>query len=474
MGDTPQHSGQQEQPASTDLVPVADQRPDAIGEAVAHIAAREATIEEHLAHLRAEVMADSAEAIAAQEDPWFDTQGKATDELKEESFAKFDTLEDTSSFDITKYRIYVKPVLTGLAVFVALMLAIFYFGVFGVGMARVPDLIGLTSAQATDQLRQEGLSVGKIVEEENPNIAIGVVLDQDPKVDRLVARGSTVALVVSSQSKVVSVPSVSDMSVDEATVALSQTRLTIEVVPTYDVVVAEGSIVGQLPMSDTLVQAGSTIYVLVSQGSAAIPLPTPRVMGLSAADAERVLRAAGFTPLPCHAATTFGKTGEVVAQTPATGVLTYPGSPVQYLISENLTGADSMVPDTVGMRIENARLLIEEAGFKVAIHPYVDSETTTGTVVAQMPLAQGTLARKGDTIDLLVVRGNDVRALVPNVLDLSPALASETLREQGFTPITVALPGAAKEGKIYQQFPARDSEYYIGLPVLLYAGEPIK
>jgi serine/threonine-protein kinase len=341
-------------------------------------------------------------------------------------------------------------------------------------MTRIPDLIGLSSVQATAVLKENGLSVGSIIEQENPNVDIGLVLDQDPKVDMWVARGSTVTLVVASESKNVVVPSVGNMTGDEAKKTLTQARLTIEEIPTYDSAIAVGDVVGQLPMSDTLVQAGSTVCVLVSQGSAGVSIPTPRVMGLTAENAERVLRDMGFAPLPYHATTTFGRTGEVVAQTPATGVLTYPGSPVQYLVSDNITGADSIVPDTVGMREENAKLIIQEAGFKVNMYPYVDNEAPQGTVVAQMPLARDTLVRKGDTIDLLVSCGNEVRALVPDVLDEKLGSAREALRKQGFTPVVVSLPGSAKEGTVSQQFPARGSDYYLGLPVLLYAGERIR
>ena len=176
-------------------------------------------------------------------------------------------------------------------------------------------------------------------------------------------------------------------------------------------------------------------------------------------------------PLPFSAQTTFGKTGEVVAQTPASGSLSYPGSPVQFLISENIAGADSNVPDVVGMREENAKLIIEEAGFQMITHPYIDSEVATGTVVAQMPLPQDTLIRQGTAIELMVARGADVRETVPLVLDINLATAREKLRELGFRPITVPLPSGVREGNVYQQFPAQDSEYYRGLPVLLYAGQ---
>jgi serine/threonine-protein kinase len=248
----------------------------------------------------------------------------------------------------------------------------------------------------------------------------------------------------------------------------------MEEVPSYDALTLEGAIIGQLPVSETLVEAGSTVSVLVSLGPPGTLLPTPRVMGLSEVDAIAVLQRAGFMPLPSYAQTTFGRTGEVVAQTPATGSLTYPGAPVQFLVSTNIAGADSTVPDVVGMREENALLVLEEAGFAYTLHPYVDSQVTTGTIVAQMPLPADMQIRAGEAVELLVARGTDIRAVVPGVLGSNVSAARETLREYGFRPITVPLPAAVAEGDVYQQFPSEGSDYYIGLPVLLFAGRPVR
>ena len=272
----------------------------------------------------------------------------------------------------------------------------------------------------------------------------------------------------------VSVPKVSDMTVDNARSVLNQERLSMEEVPTYDSLTPIGGIVGQLPVAETLIDAGSTVTILVSQGPAGVMIPTPRVMGLNEEDALQLLERAGFQPLPYRAQTAFGNTGEVVAQTPATGSLTYPGAPVQYLISENIAGADKAAPDTVGMREENALLIISEAGFQSAVFPYIDSEVATGTVVAQMPLPQDMLVPAGATIELLVARSDDIRAEVPDVLDLNIATARDLLREAGFRPISVPLPATVREGNVYQQFPAKGSDYYKGLPVLVYAGRPMQ
>jgi len=456
-------------PQVTDLAVIGTDASDVIEDEVIRIAQREAAIEKHLTYLRAEVTG-SLEDEEAEDPKWLDATDKKEKELKAEAFAKFETLEDTSTFDASKYKQLIKPILITLASMAVIALAIVYFGYFGGGATRVPDLIGLTSTQATTALRESGLSVGEIIEEENPNVGLGIVLNQNPKVDRIVPRGSTVTLIISGESQMVVVPNVSGVSVAEAQETLNMARLTLEEIPTYDSLTAVGDIVGQLPVGETLVKAGSTVSVLVSQGPAGSMIPTPRVMGLSAKDAEQILSSAGFIPLPYSVATTFGKTGEVVAQTPGSDELTYPGSPVQYAISESIPGADSNVPEVTRMREENAKLIIEEAGFGVKLYPYFHSEVATGTIVAQMPLPENMLIRKGDTMELLVARGNSIRARVPNVLNQNPASAREQLRSLGFIPIEVPIPATVRVGNVSQQFPAKDSDYFVGLPVLLYTG----
>ena len=448
---------------------------EGIDDQVAQIAQREATISQHLTQLGNEVIGDlSIDEVEVKSD-WLDTKGKEKEELKEEALAQFDTLEeDGTHIDTSRYRRYLRPALLALAGLLLISGLVVYFGFLQGGMTRVPDLIGLTTVQATDLLRENGLSIGDIVEEESPTIAVGIILNQEPMVDTLVRRGSTVKLIISGDAGIVTVPKVTEMTVEQARSTLNQERLTMEEIPTYDSLTEEGGIVGQLPVNETQVSAGSTVAVLVSQGPAGTMIPTPRVMGLSEEDARILLERAGFVPLPYHAQTTFGVTGEVVAQTPATGSLTYPGSPVQYLVSKNITGADTAVPDAVGMREENARLIISEAGFDVEVFGYIDSEIATGTVVAQMPLAQDMLIPAGSTVELLVIEGNSVRETVPDVLGTNVSTARETLRSLGFRPITVSLPVGAAEGNVYQQFPAKDSDYYRGLPVLLYAGQPIQ
>ena len=458
---------------SHELVRVDPDAVDVIDEGVARIAQREQIIEKHLTKLRAEVLGDLASQPGDGEREWLDVEGQKEADLAEAALGKFDDLEDSDVvFDPSRYKRILRPLAIALVAIALTAAAIVYYGYFGGGITQVPDLIGLSTVQATATLSEHGLAVGEIIEEENASLAPGIVLNQDPKVDSLVARGSTVRLTVSGQSNTVAVPNVANITPEEARSMLNQARLTMEEIPTYDALTTEGHIVGQLPVSETLIEAGSTVSVLVSLGPPGALIPTPRVMGLSESDATAVLERAGFLPLPYLAQTTFGRTGEVVAQTPATGSLTYPGAPVQYLVSKNIAGADSAVPDTVGMREENALLVLGEAGFEVMTHPYIDSEATTGTVVAQMPLPRDTLIRKGDTVELLVARGTDLRQTVPDVLGKNLAEARESLRELGFRPLVVPLPPSVAEGAVYQQFPAAGSDYFLGLPVLLYAGVP--
>jgi len=430
-------------------------------------AAREASIARHLTQLRHEVPAGH---VINDDDFWFLTENDDTDQLIDEHLAQFDTLEDTRRIT-AEPKDFVKPILftlLGLAVVAAVFS---YFVFFSGGFVTVPDLIGLTTPQATEQLEEAGLTVGRVLEQENANVAPGVVLAQDPRVDRSVPRGSPVTLTVARESRETQVPDLTGLTPEEAREILTANRLVLEEVVTYDPIVPDGEILGQLPLGDSYVPAGSTVAVLVVKGSPTVPVPMPRVMGLSANDAETVLVDAGFTPLVYFGSAPFGRIDEVVIQTPSTGTLIMPGSPVQYLVSRGSSTTDVAVPNVVGMRVESATIEIENAGFEVVTYLYVDSETPQGVVVAQMPIARDALIKAGESVGLLISNGSDNRATVPDVLGMTQLEAYDELRTQGFRPVTVTLPTMVLEGVVRQQFPRGGTESFIGLPVLLYTAE---
>lgn len=378
---------------------------------------------------------------------------------------------DYSPEDARNYHtLYIWLVVCGLAV----LLAIGGYVAFALSsQATVPDLVGVDTATAVKRLNDAGLVVGDIVEQEVSGVSAGIVVDQKPRVDERVKKSSKVSLTVAKDSNQVTVPAVQGLSVVQAREALTSMRLIGQEVATYSDTVPVGSIVGQLPISDTMVAQSSTVCLLVSKGAYRSLVSVPRVIGLSKTEAQRVLQDKGLIPMVYEAATSYGALSEVAAQAPASKSAVAPGTVVQVLISTGNSTAQKMIPEVVGMTAENARLTLTKAGYIVEENQAIDSEVPIGTVVSQMPLSKDTLAVAGAKVGILVSRGPESSVIVPDVLGMTAEQAQKELRKYALTPVLVPSK-ALGTGKVSQQFPAGKLKYHIGMPVLLFVTDASK
>jgi len=340
---------------------------------------------------------------------------------------------------------------------------------------EVPSVAGETAVDASETLRAAGLQF-EIFEEEVDGIPAGEVLSTNPAAGEVTFRGTTVILRVAAESRYATVPNVNGMDFEEAQMELTARRLNINAIQTFDDTVPAGSILGFLPVTGTQVPAGSAVTVLISAGVLEANLEVPRVIGLTESAAHNVLTNAGFNPVFYHASTTRGEPDHAVAQTPGEGNRVNPGSPVLVMISMGNSTTDHPVPNLSGTTEAQAIAAIEAAGFEPEAFSMIDPNTDEGTVLSQIPPAQDTLLRSGERLGFIVSRGSAAQIEIPNVLSMNEAEALTTIREAGFNPVLVSgLHGSGRnvDGSIItQQFPRGGSQYYIGLPVLIYVAFP--
>jgi len=337
------------------------------------------------------------------------------------------------------------------------------------GQVAVPDLIGMSQTNAVAALNAQHLKVGQLVTQASATADPGTVIDQSPNVDTKVARGAAVALTVAQASDQVMVPSVTDQTPTAATATLTQARLIYQEVMTFSDTVPPGQGVGQIPVAGTTVASGSTVTVLVSQGSMRTPITVPKVLGLSKADAAKLLSDQGFTPLFYYAQTTFGTINEAVTQTPSSTGLALPGSVVMVLMSQGNSTKGMIVPDTTGKTEAAAKTALQNAGFNVDVRKIATSSAPAGQVVSQTPQASDTRLGAGATVGLLVSVGSDPTVKMPSLLGASLSASQNQLRSRGLEVVVVPLPPGQQNGIVTQQFPAGGLSYQLGLPVLLYA-----
>ncbi|AIE83003.1 Stk1 family PASTA domain-containing Ser/Thr kinase [Actinotignum schaalii] len=143
----------------------------------------------------------------------------------------------------------------------------------GPSAVQVPDVVGMSTDQASQALRAAGLTVGGMEQVNDPSEDSGRVVSTSPNVGESVKPGSTVKLQVASGN--VAVPDVRGMSVDEARAALRDARLTV--VGQGEQEVSDPAKVGKVVDASiapgTVVQRDTEMRITV--GIAPAPTPTP-------------------------------------------------------------------------------------------------------------------------------------------------------------------------------------------------------
>jgi beta-lactam-binding protein with PASTA domain/tRNA A-37 threonylcarbamoyl transferase component Bud32 len=215
--------------------------------------------------------------------------------------------------------------------------------------------------------------------------------------------------------------------------------------------VERDEVAAQDPRPKTQAPEGSTVTITVSTGPGEASVPD--VQGLTRANAESQLRAAGFTSRVAQVFSADVRKGRVIDTSPPQGSLIERGSSVTLRLSRGPEQA--AVPDVVGETEENARSAIEAAGLRVG--EVTDKETVDkdpGTVLEQSPASGNTVA-KGSAVTLTVAKAPpDVT--VPDVVDQTEDEARKMLEAAGFEvrvrDETVTVP--TDDGIVLDQSPA--------------------
>ena len=155
----------------------------------------------------------------------------------------------------------------------------------------VPDLRGLTEADAHVNLEAKGLTLmigGRKADRLAPP---GTVISQTPLPGSKVKQGTTVSVTLAGESPVV--PDLGGRTIAEATVLLEQSGFKIQVGPSAPSdTVAKGHIAKQVPPAGTAYEPGRTIVVTPSDGPKDVAVP--RLIGLPLNRAKQVITDAGF------------------------------------------------------------------------------------------------------------------------------------------------------------------------------------
>ncbi|MEJ7743520.1 MAG: Stk1 family PASTA domain-containing Ser/Thr kinase [Nocardioidaceae bacterium] len=183
--------------------------------------------------------------------------------------------------------------------------------------ARVPDLQGMTVAQARAELDDVGLELGEATPVASDTAKAGLVVNQEPNPLQLVDEGASVAVEVSVGADPVTVPDVSDKTLADATTKLEELELEVLPVPDLESTERRNQVTGTDPRPGTEVAVGDEVEVMYSTGFVEVAT----VVGETQAVATQILKDQGFSVVPSQVESDRPK-GDVVDQEPVGG----PGS----------------------------------------------------------------------------------------------------------------------------------------------------
>jgi eukaryotic-like serine/threonine-protein kinase len=159
----------------------------------------------------------------------------------------------------------------------------------GPAIVAVPDVAGLTEAQATKRLDGAGFNVTSREEFSN-TVSRGRVIGTEPAAGTQLSTSQVVTLLLSRGTNRVEVPDVVGLD-DQAALAALQSAGLAGVLVQRDSTEPEGQVLSQSPGAGNLVARGSQVTIFASTGA----ITVPDVVGQPRKAAVTALKRAGFT-----------------------------------------------------------------------------------------------------------------------------------------------------------------------------------
>ena len=186
---------------------------------------------------------------------------------------------------------------------------------------EIPNLVGMTEADAKAELAKYKLVYEKSGEDYNSEVEAGKVFEQNPVYsdNYKVKEKSTVSVKISKGTEQTTVPKVAGMKYEEAVAALEKNKLKAEKIEETSKTIKEGIVISQETDANTTANAGDTVKIHVSIGTGVNQVVMPNVLGKTEADAKSALEAKNLVVNIEYGEDTNKENGEVLKQTIKSG-----------------------------------------------------------------------------------------------------------------------------------------------------------
>jgi len=283
-------------------------------------------------------------------------------------------------------------------------------------------------------------------------------IDQKPSWMGMTGCLMVLSIFAACKAGAVTVPNVTGLSLTAAQNQLTAAGLYAVVTTSCSDEADVNTVLSQNPVAGATVDAGSNVTLVIANGPCTVSVP--EVVGLTSSNAQTLLQSALLyvTVEPQCNDTIPAQT--VFSQNPAAGERVNVGTSVVIAVS---TGPCSLVPSVIGYPEQQARQIIESAGFFVSgIQRQCSDLIAIGDVANQIP-AGGSQAGAGSGVVLTVSNGRCTNTggglgsvLVPTVIGLTEVEASSRIRAAGLVPgsVTRTCTSSVPSGVVMTQDPA--------------------
>ena len=257
------------------------------------------------------------------------------------------------------------------------------------GNIPVPNVIGKTLDEATQEIEAAGLEVGNVSERSDDKVEEGQVASQDPVAGTKRAEGDRVNLVISSGTSQSPVPDVTNKTADEARKILTDAGFQVQAgAAKYSNSIEKDRVVQTDPAAGQSIPKNSVVTYYLSLGPEGTDVPN--VVGSTEGSATTTLSNAGFNVTSESVYDDTVPQGQVISQTPAGGELAKDGATVHLVVSAGPDPATQEpeqinIPNFVGWRVSDAKYQLESLGFQVYVannmpdSAFVTSTTPSGS-----------------------------------------------------------------------------------------------
>ena len=275
------------------------------------------------------------------------------------------------------------------------------------GKVTVPDVRGMSEEDAKALLNKKGLGIQPVTRKESKKYKAGKISKQTPEAGEKVSKHTKIEVVVSSGlvGSKKAIPDVSGMSETEAQNELEEAGFKVTSSFQYDDSVESGKVISTTPEAGTKAEKGSTVTMLVSQGSNKKTVPDVR--GMADATAQSTIKSYGFNVgTVTYDYSDSVEKGMVISQTVEPGTKASAGTSISITVSNGPKPEEKIeVQSFVGQQESALKSWASSKGLYTnrSDSQYSDSYAK-GCIISMTP-SSGTVS-KGGTISYVISLGS--------------------------------------------------------------------